>query len=139
MDRETYAMNKLKKIPPNSPKKSWLGTPDPTGMSKTMLLATQEHSHWLKPSSAKVTGQAQQAALAIRTSGTLSRTQLSPNEQYWAARALTAEALLSAKECHYRELRNLTSEEDAKRTVRLDHIFSRSNYLTWLWASVRSR
>jgi hypothetical protein len=38
-------------------------------------------------------------------------------EQYWAARALTAETLLAAKDTHQLELKETTSAEDAKRKV----------------------
>ncbi|KAI0684912.1 hypothetical protein BC835DRAFT_1291698 [Cytidiella melzeri] len=40
---------------------------------------------------------------------------MTANEQYWAARALTAEALLSAKVMHQQELSYVTSDADAKR------------------------
>ncbi|KAF8911356.1 hypothetical protein CPB85DRAFT_651015 [Mucidula mucida] len=39
-----------------------------------------------------------------------------PVEQYWAARALTAEALLKARTEHHRELRAMSMTEDLKRT-----------------------
>jgi hypothetical protein len=39
-------------------------------------------------------------------------------EQYWAARAITAEALLSAKVVHHQELTTVSSEADSKRIVR---------------------
>ena len=38
-------------------------------------------------------------------------------EQYWAARALTAEAVLSVKAQHHEELRQLTVIEHEKRSV----------------------
>ncbi|KAF8178110.1 hypothetical protein K438DRAFT_1978075 [Mycena galopus ATCC 62051] len=38
-------------------------------------------------------------------------------EQYWAARALTAETLLSARLEHHRELRSLSYVEETKRAV----------------------
>lgn len=72
-------------------------------------------------SNLKVHKQPQQATLAVRVSGIPAPTPTSANEQYWAARALTAEALLSAQEGHYHELRTVTSEEDAKRIVSLVH------------------
>lgn len=40
-------------------------------------------------------------------------------EQYWAARALTAEALLKARTEHHRDLRAMTYSEDMKREVGL--------------------
>ncbi|KAF9030343.1 hypothetical protein BDZ89DRAFT_673352 [Hymenopellis radicata] len=39
-----------------------------------------------------------------------------PVEQYWAARALTAEALLKARTEHHRELHAMSVTEDMKRT-----------------------
>jgi hypothetical protein len=42
----------------------------------------------------------------------------SPAEQYWAARALTAETLLAAKTDHQRDLREVAYSEDVKRVVR---------------------
>jgi len=40
-------------------------------------------------------------------------------EHYWAARALKAETLLSARIVHHQELRSLTSEEELKRSQAL--------------------
>jgi hypothetical protein len=54
------------------------------------------------------------------------KTALQPRtsaEQYWAARALTAETLLSARLEHHRELRSLSYAEETKRAVR-DFLFS---------------
>ena len=42
-------------------------------------------------------------------------------EQYWAARALTAETLLSARLAHQGELVALSAAEEEKRTVRTEH------------------
>ena len=42
---------------------------------------------------------------------------MSPAEQYWAARALTAETLLSAAEAHQREVRSAVDAEEEKRLV----------------------
>src|SRR6202451_3075142 len=41
----------------------------------------------------------------------------SPAEQYWAARALKAETLLSARMTHHHELRSLSFTEETKRSV----------------------
>ncbi|KAI0340316.1 hypothetical protein BDW22DRAFT_1360250 [Trametopsis cervina] len=43
-------------------------------------------------------------------------TAMTQSEQYWAARALTAEALLSAKVMHQQELTTLSTVADVKRT-----------------------
>ena len=45
----------------------------------------------------------------------------SSTEQYWAARALTAETLLSARMAHHQEIRTLTYSEEAKRYVSSFH------------------
>jgi hypothetical protein len=42
---------------------------------------------------------------------------LTATEQYWATRALKAEALLAAQETHKQEVRNLGHENDMKREV----------------------
>ncbi|KAF9455672.1 hypothetical protein BDZ94DRAFT_1178921 [Collybia nuda] len=81
-----------------------------------MSIATHEHPRWTAGSTnVKDLQQPQQTTLAVRVSGVPVPTPTSANEQYWAARALTAEALLSAQEGHYHEIRNVASEEDAKR------------------------
>ncbi|PBL03077.1 hypothetical protein ARMGADRAFT_1551 [Armillaria gallica] len=59
-------------------------------------------------------------------------------EQYWAARALTAEALLSARTEHHRELRTLSFGEELKRSRERNALMkanedkiSRMEKLTW--------
>lgn len=42
---------------------------------------------------------------------------VTPAEQYWAARALTAEALLSVKAAHHEEVRTLAMSEETRRSV----------------------
>ena len=42
---------------------------------------------------------------------------LTASEQYWATRALKAEALLSAQESHHREVRSLGFSQDVKRSL----------------------
>ena len=42
---------------------------------------------------------------------------LTATEQYWATRALKAEALLVVQETHKQEVRNLGHENDMKREV----------------------
>lgn len=44
---------------------------------------------------------------------------LTASEQYWATRALKAEALLSAQESHHREVRSLGFSQDVKRSREL--------------------
>ena len=42
---------------------------------------------------------------------------LTAREQYWATRALKAEALLEAKELHHREVKSINFSQDMKRSV----------------------
>ncbi len=42
---------------------------------------------------------------------------MTASEQYWAARALTAEALLSMKSIHYEQIQMLSATEETKRAV----------------------
>ncbi|KZV72575.1 hypothetical protein PENSPDRAFT_353934 [Peniophora sp. CONT] len=51
----------------------------------------------------------------------------SPAEQYWAARALTAETLLAAKTEHQRELKATVYSEDVKRVRDLDALREQYN------------
>ncbi|VDB87185.1 unnamed protein product [Peniophora sp. CBMAI 1063] len=51
----------------------------------------------------------------------------SPAEQYWAARALTAETLLAAKTEHQRELKAAVYSEDVKRVRDLDALREQYN------------
>ncbi|KAG5635712.1 hypothetical protein H0H81_010337 [Sphagnurus paluster] len=46
----------------------------------------------------------------------------SPAEQYWSARALSAETLLSAKAIHQKELQDLMRAEDVKRSYELSKL-----------------
>jgi hypothetical protein len=45
-----------------------------------------------------------------------------PTEQYWAARAVHAEALLAAKTAHQADLKRVAYSEEVRRTVRIDHL-----------------
>ncbi|EKM57363.1 uncharacterized protein PHACADRAFT_172993 [Phanerochaete carnosa HHB-10118-sp] len=47
---------------------------------------------------------------------------VTPAEQYWAARALTAEAILSVKTQHHEEIKMLAVVEETKRTVSLSSV-----------------
>lgn len=58
----------------------------------------------------------QSQAVAAYRDSPLGRTSGS-GEQYWAARALTAETLLAARADHYRELRTVAYSEELKRSV----------------------
>lgn len=42
---------------------------------------------------------------------------LTAREQFWATRALKAEALLSAQQTHHRELKSMSYTQEVKRTV----------------------
>lgn len=54
---------------------------------------------------------------AVGASGGLPPITTRSVEQYWAARALTAETLLVARAEHHREMRAMAYSEESKRTV----------------------
>ncbi|KAF9267379.1 hypothetical protein L218DRAFT_1060923 [Marasmius fiardii PR-910] len=56
----------------------------------------------------------------LRSQRLLSVFPRSQNEQYWAARALSAETLLIARTEHHLEIRDLTRYQDEKRTASLN-------------------
>ena len=100
-------------------------------MSRTMMLAS---AHLVKGT------RADEVAVAPATSTSISacvQATLHPTvqpvtstEQYWAARALTAETLLSARSAHEEELRTMAKYVDGKRAVRSVSC----NYLVGLYA-----
>jgi len=92
------AINKLKKSPP-SPNSSTLKP----NYSNTLSMAMNDISS--PPSTQAV----QRLATTVQP--------LTAAEQYWATRALKAEALLAAQETHKKEIRNLGHENDMKREV----------------------
>lgn len=103
-------MNKLRK--PNH--SAGFAAPART-MSRTLMLA-----------SAGVSGEAVVKPVAHGPSLTTAHVQarVSPivqpvtaTEQYWAARALTAETLLSVRSAHQEEIKAMTQYGDEKRTV----------------------
>lgn len=113
-------MNKLRKPAPVSP-------PTTPSKSRTMALAQTAARIVVAPGSAAASGYLATTSgnLAAQTHSS-SHTRHLPTsvvlpktaqEQYWAARALTAETLLSAKVAHQHELKSVTSEADAKRMV----------------------
>lgn len=55
----------------------------------------------------------------LATTYAKSKQQMSTSEQYWAARALTAETMLTANAQYQLELRNLSESEQIKRSVRI--------------------
>jgi hypothetical protein len=90
-------MSKLKKPPPspNSSKPNY---------SNTLSMAMNDIS-----TSPPSTQAVQKLATTVQP--------LTAAEQYWATRALKAEALLAAQERHKKEVRNLGHENDMKREV----------------------
>jgi hypothetical protein len=118
------ATSKLRKPSPASPKKYVHGSLAygqngvMTTTSRTMMMA-QASAHvpysW-STSSRKSTEE------DISSSRSTRREFVGPQPttsaaQYWAARAVTAEALLSARESHHMEIRSLSLAEDVKRKV----------------------
>ncbi|KAG7451539.1 uncharacterized protein BT62DRAFT_927248 [Guyanagaster necrorhizus] len=117
-------MNKLKRALPSSPTKtSSFSAVQVVGTSVSTKLSL-DHSRTLPAPQDDVTPR-------------------SRVEQYWAARALTAEALLSARTEHHRELRTLSFGEELKRSrerntlikVNEDKI-ARMEKLTWVLLGV---
>jgi hypothetical protein len=88
-------MSKLKKPPPSS------------NYSNTLLMAM----NGIASAPSTVTNAVQKLPTTIQP--------LTAMEQYWATRALKAEALLAAQETHKQEVRNLGHENDMKREVSL--------------------
>lgn len=90
-----HSMSKLKKPPPSP------------NYSNTLLMAM----NGLSSAPSTVTNGVQKLPTTIQP--------LTATEQYWATRALKAEALLAAQETHRQEVRNLGHENDLKREVSL--------------------
>lgn len=110
------SMNKLRKSPPSSPSaiaryaSSTITAVDtPSRQSRTMMYARTVVTS--PPSFKPVTTVAAAVSVppAVRP--------VSQAEQYWAARALTAEALLSVKSAHHQEVKAVAAEGEEKRAV----------------------
>jgi hypothetical protein len=122
---------KLKKPAPNSPQrpKPVVGSP---ATSRTMMLAQASSNVPYSWSLSAVPGSANlKSTVTSDTTIVVSQSSRSdlvgrrehpgaPTQSYWAARALTAEALLSARETHYAEMRGLLQAEDVKRNVSVE-------------------
>jgi hypothetical protein len=114
-------INKLRK-----PRSS---TPDPGPQHlRTQSPGASGQLTWSPTKTSRSTAALQVVDLRTRTQPSASlpptpspiRTVLKPRsaaEQYWAARALTAETLLSARATHHKELKNLAYSEEIKRAV----------------------
>lgn len=108
--------NKLKKTrtPPGSPKKSQSlqiqTLPTPRKNGSTDFLKNSDNVTF---------------ASALEKVNKISDVSVHPQssaEQYWAARALRAETLLSSRMAHQRELKTLSFSEETKRSVSVDII-----------------
>ena len=115
-------MNKLRKSAPVSP-------PATPSKSRTMALAQTAARMVTAPGSTVASNyfaSAPQPEYALETyaSTHIQSSSISvprpktAQEQYWAARALTAETLLSARTVHQQELKSVTIEADTNRMVR---------------------
>jgi hypothetical protein len=111
--------------PPNCPTKLVVGSSarerirNDTGTmttSRTMMLA-QSSANVPYSWSLRGTKSTSEAIFSSRLSRREIPKPTNSAAQYWAVRALTAEALLSARETHYTEMRSLTQVEDLKRNV----------------------
>jgi hypothetical protein len=96
---------KSRKHPPN----------DNDNISRTFKLALTSHAQHTT-STISLAPELRQATQIVHNTKDVPqpRTQ---TEQYWAARALTAETLLAAKSAHQLELREATHGEEEKRKV----------------------
>ncbi|RDB30657.1 hypothetical protein Hypma_005782 [Hypsizygus marmoreus] len=104
--------SKLRKSPP-SPKLS--EATNRWSTSRTLRLASQDLSVSFRPTTAS--GSAPQV-------GNLTRLPSSHVEQYWTARALSAETLLSAREVHQEELRALLHIQEVKRAKEISTLIT---------------
>ncbi|KAJ7618499.1 hypothetical protein FB45DRAFT_168579 [Roridomyces roridus] len=101
-------MNKLRKANHSSPKSTpW--SPSSSVAENAVAVRPPLQTHG-QPMSATL-----RAALQIQPNVTASAIAPRNSEQYWAARALSAETLLAARVEHHQELRSLSYEEEAKR------------------------
>lgn len=96
-------MRKLRKSAPERPEPLLLTQAGTTSATLRMALATTRHSSSTPALHAQGNTQSIKAATAT--------------EQYWAARALTAETLLSARMAHQREVENVTAEHEFRKAV----------------------
>ncbi|KAK7680373.1 hypothetical protein QCA50_016613 [Cerrena zonata] len=111
-------MNKLRKKPPPRQNPDVQASPSnmmstavaigPAIQSRTMALARENLDITTVSPSAKHSH--------LATTYTKSRQQMTTSEQYWAARALTAETMLTANAQYQLELRNLSESEQMKRS-----------------------
>ncbi|KAF8068701.1 hypothetical protein FPV67DRAFT_1086313 [Lyophyllum atratum] len=99
-------MSKLKKAPPGSPQRAVYSD---APISRTLKLAQDVSvSLWPIPRSGSVAEQHNFAP-----------SPTSAAEQYWAARALSAETILSTREVHKRELQDVVRAEEVKRVYEI--------------------
>lgn len=102
-------MNKLRKGPPGSGPRH---NSSSVASSRTLQLAQDVSvSLWPARSSVKELSPPSSRVEFLGPSPT------SSSEQYWAARALSAETLLAAREAHHKELKELLHAEELKRAV----------------------
>lgn len=120
-------MNKLRKPGQGASWDGPRGATSPQVQSRTMLYAQAA----LVPIKVTAT-QSNPASATVKATGGLPP-HVKPTtaaEQYWAARALTAETLLSARLAHHGELLALSAEEEEKRAVRPSLLQRSSGELT---------
>lgn len=94
-----------------------------TIQSRTMALACAN----MDVSSMSSSPSAKHSHLA--TTYAKSRQQMTTSEQYWAARALTAETMLTAKAQYQLELRTLSESEQVKRSVRILSLYTSMSHI----------
>ncbi|GLB45218.1 hypothetical protein LshimejAT787_2001230 [Lyophyllum shimeji] len=109
-------MSKLKKVPPNpsSPQPPMSSVSSGMVTSRTLKFA-QDLSISLWPAAS----QAQRGGQAPARFEPAAHSSASSTAQYWAARAFSAETLLSARTVHQSELRDLVRAEEVKRAYEI--------------------
>ncbi|KAF5381266.1 hypothetical protein D9615_008416 [Tricholomella constricta] len=120
-------MSKLRKAPPSSLEQLMVSISPNIPISRTLKFAQDVSvSLWPMPQ-AKPHPTTTTTAIKRQPSSRGQTTRFdapapstsSPAEQYWAARAFTAETLLSAREVHQRELQDLVRAEEVKRAYEI--------------------
>ncbi|KAF5375673.1 hypothetical protein D9615_009331 [Tricholomella constricta] len=111
-------MSKLRKAPPGSPERPMASISPNIPISRTLKFAQDVSvSLWPMPQ-AKPTTTASSRGQTTRF-GAPAPSSSPTAEQYWAARAFTAETLLSAREVHQRESQDLVRAEEVKRAYEI--------------------
>lgn len=109
-------MNKLKK---SNDQASFLGATKPPSRDELQI---QPSAHYHNQHLSISPNYANSRTQDVSSSSYEAPKPRSSVEQYWAARALTAETLLSARTSHQYELKSFSLMQETKYTVRPSHV-----------------